>query len=104
MRPFAESARSLFEAPEFFACFTDGLRTEGAFVRYHYIQFTQKLVPLMQKVVQPEKLAGHVKNLIDCFCELLNLADISAYEAQTRAGKNLINYTARDLDERANPT
>jgi hypothetical protein len=39
-RRYAESARRLFEAPEFFGCFTDGMRNEGAFVRYHYIQFT----------------------------------------------------------------
>ena len=51
-----------------------------AFVRYHYIAFVQKLVPLMQKVLPPRPLAAHVGSLVDTFSELLEHADISAYE------------------------
>ena len=50
-REHAESARRLFEDPDFFKIFTDGLMNKQAFVRYHYIAFVQKLVPLMQKVL-----------------------------------------------------
>ena len=45
----------------------------------------------MQKVIHPGILANHVGSLVDCFTILLEQADISAYDIQTRAGKNLIN-------------
>ena len=69
------------------SCFTDGLKSEGGFVRYHYILFVQKLFPLMQKVLQTEQLVGHVHTLIDVFCNLLQIVDVSAYESHKRAGK-----------------
>lgn len=94
-----DSARGLLKSKEFFQIITDGLNNEKPFVRYHYIQFTQKLVPLMQKVISPNELSEHVKSLIDCFCDLLQRADISAYETQTRAGINLLNYREADQEE-----
>ena len=42
----------------------------------------------MQKVIQPVDLARHVGSLVDCFSDLLERTDISAYDIQTRAGKN----------------
>lgn len=97
---YSNSARRLFEDQELFKCFTLGLKNEGAFIRYHYIQFTQKLVPLMQKLISPEVLAIHVGSLVDTFAQLLNKADISAYDIQVRAGKNLLSGVGEaDEDE-----
>ena len=45
----------------------------------------------MQKVISPEVLANHVGSLVDTFALLLNKADISAYDIQMRAGKNLLS-------------
>lgn len=98
-REYAESAKRLFEDPDFFKIFTDGLMNKQAFVRYHYIAFVQKLVPLMQKVLPALPLAAHVGSLVDTFSALLEHADISAYEIQTRAGKNLNIRDADDEDD-----
>jgi len=92
-----QRATAFFEDKSFFKCFTDGLRSQSAFVRYHFIQFVQKLVPLMQKVIDRTKLVEHVESLINCFCELLELADVSAYESNQRAGRTLIG--AHDLED-----
>ena len=98
-----QSAKNLFETSEFFSCFTDGLRSEGAFVRYHYILFAQKLLPLMHKVLETERLVGHVNTLIDCFCNLLQIADVSAYDSNTRAGKTIILDARHDEEDDGQP-
>ena len=59
----------------------------------------QKLVPLMQKVMPADALALHIGSLVDTFAELLNKADISAYDLQMRAGKNFINMGDGDEEE-----
>ena len=46
-RHIYHSARRLFEDPFLIGCLTDGMRHEASFVRYHYIQFAQKIVPYM---------------------------------------------------------
>ena len=53
----------------------------------------------MQKVIPAAALASHVASVIDCFTELLSLADISAYDIQTRAGKNISNTQDAEADE-----
>ena len=93
---YKASARNLFTSADFFKCFTDGMQSEVAFVRYHYVQFLQKLVPLMQKVILVEDLARHVGNLVDVFSEILSRADVSAYESQTLAGRIIISQEEGD--------
>ena len=44
----------------------------------------------MQKVLSIEQLVGHVNTLVGCFCSLLQIADVSAYESHKRAGKLII--------------
>ena len=57
----------------------------------------------MQKVMTAPELAMHVRSLVDTFAELLNLADISAYDIQMRAGKNFINIgDGEEEDEEGN--
>ena len=68
-------------------------------MRYHNIQFVQKLVPLMQKVMPAESLAEHIKSLVDTFAELLMKTDISAYDIQIRAGKNFTNMGGGDEED-----
>ena len=53
----------------------------------------------MQKVMPAELLAQHIGSLVDTFAELLNKADISAYDIQIRAGKNFINMGDGDEEE-----
>lgn len=89
----------MFQDAQFFSCVTDGLRSEGSFVRYHYIVFAQKLVPLMQKVIAVDQLVPHVESLIDCFCWLLNRADVTLYESNKRAGKAFITTDNNDEDD-----
>ena len=60
-------------------CIKDGMQNEDAFVRYHYIQFAQKLVPFIELVLPVSEFPDHVNTFIQCFCELLNQADVSEY-------------------------
>ena len=46
-----------------------------------------------------DALALHIGSLVDTFAELLNKADISAYDLQMRAGKNFINMGDGDEEE-----
>ena len=53
----------------------------------------------MQKVMPAERLAQHIRSLVDTFADLLNKADISAYDLQMRAGKSFINMGDGDEEE-----
>ena len=53
----------------------------------------------MQKVMAADQLANHVGALVDTFATLLNKADISAYDIQMRAGKNLRKSGDDEEDE-----
>ena len=53
----------------------------------------------MQKVITADRLAHHVGSLVDTFAYLLNRADISAYDIQVRAGKNLVSSIVHDGEE-----
>lgn len=53
----------------------------------------------MQKVIPPETLKNQVESLIECFCELLEQADITAYESNMRAGKTLIMAMGNGEDD-----
>ena len=53
----------------------------------------------MQKVISAEVLANHVGSLVDTFADLLDKADISAYDTQMRAGKNLVSMGDVDEDD-----
>ena len=93
---YVQKARDLFSCEEFNSCFLDGLQSESAFVRYHYIIFVRKLIPLMQKVLPTHTFIEKVVKMIECFCKLLRIADVSAYESNVRAGKTIINDKSED--------
>ena len=94
------NAKGLFESSAFFSCFIDGLRSESSFVRYHYILFAQKLVPLMQKILETECLVEHANKMIKCFSDLLQRSDVSSYESNKRAGQTYIMDD--ELEQEAN--
>lgn len=51
---FIQNAKDLFELPLFLKCIVDGMKNEVNFVRYHYIQFAQKIVPYMKTIATPQ--------------------------------------------------
>ena len=51
MKAITANAKNLFEQPLFMKCIIDGIKNPVAFVRYHYIQFAQKIIPFMKEIV-----------------------------------------------------
>ena len=74
------------------------MRNEDAFVRYHYIQFAQKLVPFMENIVESSQLAIHVQKFIKTFCELLDQADVSDYQNTNDQLQTVAQEDKEDLE------
>ena len=87
-KQIVRNARALFEEEKFMSLIIDGMKNEVAFVRFHYILFAQKLVPFMKEITTSERQVHHIKNLFQCFCDLLHCCDVSAY---TKEHKKKIN-------------
>jgi hypothetical protein len=52
---FVQNAKDIIEKPLFLQCIVDGMKNEVNFVRYHYIQFAQKIVPYMKQIATPHQ-------------------------------------------------
>lgn len=76
-----QNAKNLFLDAGFIDCLVMGLKSNQSFVRYHFINFTEKIVPFMQQYIESKVLAQRIKTLIDCFCDLLKKADVSQYSS-----------------------
>jgi hypothetical protein len=76
---YFQNAKNLFLEADFIDCLVMGLKSNQSFVRYHFINFTEKVVPFMQQYIDSRVLAQRIKTLIDCFCDLLKKADVSQY-------------------------
>mmetsp|Transcript_39177 Transcript_39177/g.37564 ORF Transcript_39177/g.37564 Transcript_39177/m.37564 type:complete len:128 (-) Transcript_39177:2670-3053(-) len=45
-----------------------GMKNEESFVRFHFIQFAEQIIPFMQNLIKPQDFTLHIKKIIDCFC------------------------------------
>jgi hypothetical protein len=74
-----ENAKKLFVNDDFIQCIVDGMKSSQAFVRYHYITFSEKIVCFMQENIETNDRVKFIQKLIQCFCHLLEQADVSQY-------------------------
>jgi hypothetical protein len=61
-----------------------GMKNEVSFVRFHFINFAELIVPHMKTFIKEEHFSkdfnSHIQKLITCFCELLEQVDTSDFE------------------------
>jgi len=84
-----ENAENIFTTELFLDCIIEGMKNEISFVRYHFIQFSERIMPYVQTNIslQAKFQAVHVKKLVLCFCDLLAIADVSQYQQQNQIGQ-----------------
>ena len=61
-----------------------GMKNEGSFVRYHFIQFSVTVMENMKRLLKAVDFTRHVTKMIACFCELMQHVDVSLYHTHTQ--------------------
>lgn len=79
LKGIVNNAKKLFVNDDFIQCIVDGMKSSQAFVRYHYITFSEKIVRFMQENIETNDRVKFIEKLISCFCHLLEQADVSQY-------------------------
>jgi hypothetical protein len=63
-----QECEKIFKGKYLIDSIVKGMKKEVSFVRYHFIQFAEIIIPFMQTLIKPSDFTIHIKKFIDCFC------------------------------------
>jgi hypothetical protein len=84
MKDICEHARNIFLDKFFVDCIIEGMKNKVSFVRNAFIGFSHELIKKMHKVIgeKKEEIGDHIKNLIECYTELLGRVSLPQKEGR----------------------